>query len=64
MEQVRCKRRSVSSPAHLLGAISPREWAATAYFAGGMSIADAMTIRVKVRPCKGSCSMASHPLGR
>ena len=46
--QVRHKHKSVSSAVDLLGALSPREYAHTAYYSGPLSIGSMMNIRVKV----------------
>lgn len=45
--------RHVGDPLDLLGAFKSKEYSATAYYAGPLRIADAMTIKVKVAspPC-------------
>ncbi|MCJ1422966.1 hypothetical protein MMC29_000847 [Sticta canariensis] len=45
--QVRHKHRSVSQPIELLGVLSTREYAHTAYYSGPLSIGNMMNIKVK-----------------
>ena len=47
--------RHVSDPLDLLGAFKAREYSSTAYYSGPFTIADSMTIKVKVVRFVPSC---------
>ena len=50
--EVKHHTRHVSDPLDLLGAFKAKEYSSTAYFTGPFTIADSMTIKVKVGTCK------------